>query len=93
MVARLKLKGIDGRAPPGVNYSAPDSAIALVLVRTVIMIIVYVQHKVVSIAGRSRHSYSYQAESFTGLRGHGLTAAGYGHNGDSSRSARSSAGQ
>jgi hypothetical protein len=21
MVARLKLKGIDGRAPPGVNYS------------------------------------------------------------------------
>ena len=25
MVARLKLKGIDGRAPPGVNYSAPDS--------------------------------------------------------------------
>jgi hypothetical protein len=34
MVARLKLKGIDGRAPPGVNFllfsrsnSAPDSAL------------------------------------------------------------------
>jgi hypothetical protein len=34
MVARLKLKGIDGRAPPGVNasqlaavYSAPNSSL------------------------------------------------------------------
>jgi hypothetical protein len=26
MVARLKLKGIDGRAPPGVNLTAVNSA-------------------------------------------------------------------
>ncbi len=32
MVARLKLKGIDGRAPPGVNYLAPKSRLLCRLV-------------------------------------------------------------
>jgi len=38
MVARLKLKGIDGRAPPGVNTLLQTVRMALVVARTYDMV-------------------------------------------------------